>query len=597
MKLSDFIAQFLKGQGVTHVFGVTGGAIVHVFDSIERTTDMRVVFTHHEQAAAFAASAYARVRNDLGVVCITTGPGGTNTLTGLCAAWLDSIPCLFISGQARLSHTTHNKPIRQLGSQQFDIVPVVSHMTKYAVMIDDPQRIKYELQKAVYIARSGRPGPVWVDIPLDIQWASVEPKTLRSFDGANAEKRLPNIFSDDSIKSCLKLLQEARRPVILAGYGIRLAHAEKEFKQLINAFKIPFLSTWNASDIVATDHALYTGRPGIFGQRGANLAMQNCDLLLGIGSHLSIPLTGTNFEAFAPGAKRILVDVDPVELDHRTVRVDLAICCDAKVFLKEMLKRSAEYRLASLALWRKKCADFKARYNILPPEWYRQKKYVHPYVFVDVLSDALNPNDLVVVDGGGTIAQVAFQTFRVKENQRFMIDTGTTSMGSGLPESVGASFGRNGGRTVCLCGDGSMQFNVQELQTIVHHRLPVKIFLLINKGYLSIRHTQQGFLGGHFIGSCEKGGLSLPDYQKIAKAYGIKTVRIKNHKELKQKIRQVLKTPGPVVCELLVDPKQEVSPRQGFDKMPDGTFRARPLEDMFPFLSREEFKENMIGSL
>ena len=530
MKLTDYVIQFLAEQGIEHVFGVTGGAVVHLFDSADRHPGMRPIFTHHEQSAAMAAEAYARMRNGLGAAFVTTGPGGTNAITGVCAAWLDSIPCVYISGQARLAHTTRGRPLRQLGTQQLDIVPLVAPITKYAAMVDDARLIKYHLQRAAWSARSGRPGPVWIDLPLDLQWASIDPETLPGFDPTAADDRPAAAASD--VRQCLELLGAARRPIVLAGYGIRLARAEDEFRRLIEALRVPFLSSWNASDLLPTDDELYVGRPGIFGQRGANLAIQNCDLLLSIGSHLCVPITGTMFDAFAREAKTIIVDVDRGELEHRPVRVDLPVQSDAKVFLRELLEQATGARLPDIGPWRKMCFRYKSRYNTVPLEWRDQTEYVNPYVFLDVLSEELDGTDVIVVDGGGTINQITFQALRVKGEQRVIISGGLCAMGSGLPESIGACVGAGGRRTICLSGDGGMQFNIQELQTIVHHALSVKIFVLNNGGYLSIRHTQAGFLESRYVGSSPSGGLSLPDLGKVARAYGVRAERIERHGEL-----------------------------------------------------------------
>lgn len=594
MKLSDYVVDFLANERIRYVFGLTGGAVVHLFDSAARNPRIQPIFNHHEQAAALAAEAYARISNGMGAAFVTVGPGGTNAVTGVAAAWLDSIPCLYISGQSRLAHTTRGKAIRQLGIQQLDIVPLVAPITKYAVMVDDPKMIKYYLQKAVYIAQAGRPGPVWIDLPLDLQWASIDPDALPCFNPSELPEGLARRSVADQVRQCFELISGAKRPIILAGYGIRLAHAEREFRQLVETLKFPFLSTWNASDLLPTDNELYVDRPGTFGQRGANLAIQNCDLLLSIGSHLSIALTGTMFNAFAREAKTIMVDVDQVELGHRNVRVDLPILCDARRFLQEMLRQAEEVQLADISYWRQKCLQYKSRYNRVPPEWRDQKEYVNPYVFIDTLSEELDNSDVVVVDGGGTVNQITFQTFRVKEGQRLIISAGLCAMGSGLPESIGACFSSGGRRTICLCGDGSIQLNIQELQTIVHHSLPVKIFVFNNGGYLSIRHTQDGFLKSNYVGSDVSGGLSLPNIVKVARAYGAKADRVSHHGELRKKIRWALQASGPVVCDIMVSRDQQVSPRQGFDMRPDGTGVPRPLEDMYPFLDREEFLENMV---
>ena len=495
VKVSDFIVDFLASEGVGHVFGLTGGAVVHMFDSAARSGKVLPVFTHHEQAASFAAEGYARIANGLGAAMVTTGPGGTNAITGLASAWLDSIPCIFISGQVRIGLTGKGSDVRQVGPQHLNIVPIVSSITKYAVLVEDVRMIKYELQKAVHIARSGRPGPVWVDIPLDFQWSSIEPSELPDFKPAEQGETGRIACSAGELDQVAAMIRAAKRPIVLAGYGVRLSGAEEEFIRFIETSGIPFLTTWNVSDLVASDHPLNAGRPGIFGQRGANLAMQNCDLLVSVGSHLSVSLTSMRFKDFARAAKIVMVDIDPGELAHRTVRVDVAIRSDAKAFLQGLGKRINSPIGASLDSWRARVLEYKKRYNGVPAEWKDRDKTVHPYVFMDRLSDELNGEDIIVVDGGGTIDQVAFQAFRTKQGQRLFACVGLGAMGSGLPEAVGACLAGNRRRTICLVGDGSLQLNIQELQTILHHKLPVKIFVLCNEGYTSIRATQDGFLG------------------------------------------------------------------------------------------------------
>lgn len=593
MKVSDFIVDFLARQGVTHVFGLTGGAVVHMFDSAARSGKVAPVFTHHEQAASFAAEGYARIHGGLGAAMVTTGPGGTNAITGLAAAWLDSIPCIFISGQVRLGLTGRGYNVRQVGPQHLDIVPIVSSITKYAVMVDDIRNIKYELQKAAHIAQTGRPGPVWVDIPLDMQWSSIEPDELPDYVPLVTDEPAKPRCSASEIDQVVALLSKARRPIILAGYGVRLAGAESEFRSMIDRLQVPFLTTWNVADLIASDHPLNAGRPGIFGQRGANLAMQNCDLILSLGSHLSVSLTSMRFRDFARDAKVVMVDIDRGELEHRTVRVDLSIQSDAKDFMQQMLERLPVGPLAQISAWREKVVGYKNRYNSFPSSWAARERFVHPYVFMDRLSDELDGNDIVVVDGGGTIDQVAFQAFRVKQGQRFFACVGMGAMGSGLPEAVGACLGGGGRRTICLVGDGSLQLNVQELQTIVHHKLPIKMFVLCNDGYTSIRATQEGFLGGNYVGSEASGGVSLPDYVKIAQAYGVPAFRIDRHADLGI-LRDVLETDGPCLCEIVSCKEDQPLPRQGFERQPDGTNAPRPLEDMFPYMDRDEFKAAMI---
>ena len=593
MKLTDYVADYLAGQGIRRVFGLTGGAVVHLFDSVNKHPEIQPVFTHHEQAAALAAKAYAHVGNGMGACFVTTGPGGTNAITGVAAAWQDSVPVIFISGQTRMEHTSRGKDLRQLGTQEIDILSLISPITKYAVLVDDPKKIKYYLQKAVHHATSGRPGPVWLDLPLNFQWADINPDELPGFESPEQNTGFNQASIEEQVGKCLELLTKAKRPVLLAGYGTRLAHAEKEFRQLVKILNVPVVATWNASDLLSNDHELYAGRFGMAGQRGANLTVQNCDLLLCVGSHLSIALTGTMSDAFAREAKIVMVDIDKAELDYKAARVDLSVQCDAKQFVNEMLKQSEGRTFTDISWWRNKCTKYK-KYNAVPDEWKERKNYINAYTFVDALSDELSDNDVVVVDGGGTVVYTAFQSFKVREGQRLIISSGICAMGSGLPESVGACFAKDKGRTICLCGDGSMQLNIQELQTIFHHKLPVKIFIFNNDGYLAIRHTQDGFLNGNYVGSDASGGVSLPDYLKVAGAYGIPAERVYSYNELTRNIRKALDTDGPAVCEIMIPRDQEVMPRQGFSKQADGTYKPTPLEDMYPFLDRKEFAENMV---
>lgn len=593
MKLSDYLADFLVSQNVKYVFGFTGGGVVHLFDSIDRNPRIKPVYCHHEQAVALAAVSYSRVTNNLGAAIVTTGPGGTNAITGVLSAWQDSIPCIFISGQARMEHVSHGKPLRQVGTQEADIVSIVKPITKYAVLVEEANMIRYHLEKALYLAKEGRPGPVWIDLPLNFQWSFVEPDSLQGFIP-------PKPACSGDVRGCrtdcrkiYDLLCRAKRPLFLAGYGIRLAHAEQEFRDLIAKTRVPFVSTWNASDYLPSDNSYYIGRIGISGQRGANLAIQNCDLLVAIGSRLSIPLTGTIFNAFARDAKIVTVDIDKNELEHKNVRVDLPIHSDAKIFLNHLLENSDGMIPRRNKMWHDKCLGYK-QYNAIPDKFRRQRKYVNPYVFMDMLSDALKKRDTMVVDGGGTNLYISFQALKVKEAQRLVTSSGIAAMGTGLPESVGACFANNIGRVICLIGDGSMQLNIQELQTIVHHKLPIKIFVMNNGGYLAIRHTQKAFLGGNFTGTCLEKGLSLPDFQKIGKAYGLTTFRIYRNGDLNRGIMRALATKGPVICEIMVSPTQELIATQGFEKNKDGTFSPRPLEDMHPLLNRREFRENMI---
>lgn len=593
MKLSDYVIDFLARNGARHLFGVTGGAVVHLFDSADRNSKTMPIFCHHEQAAALAAVSYSRVNNQLGAAIVTTGPGGTNAITGVAAAWQDSVPCIFISGQTRKEHTTYGKPLRQLGTQELNIIAIVKSITKYAVMVEQAKDIRFHLEKALYLAREGRPGPVWLDIPLDFQWAQIEPKNLQRFIPDATRSLQKDNQAVGWAQQCAVLLAESERPLFLLGYGVRLASAQQEFQKLLSELRVPFASSWQAADLFPTAHSLYVGRPGLAGQRGANFAVQNCDLLIALGSHLGPPLTGTNFKNFARGAKVVVVDLDKHVLEQGTIKVDLPVCCEIKSFLQALNKEVLRITSPNIRSWQVKCAGYVA-YNRIPKEWAIAKPFVNPYVFMDKISDELAGGTVIVVDGGGTNVYTSFQAMRLKKNQRLCISAGICAMGTGLPESIGAAFARPRSQIVCFSGDGSMQFNIHELQTIIQHRLNVKIFIFNNDGYLAIRHTQEGFLDSRFIGSDTRGGLSLPDFKKIGRAYGLAVTQITSHRDLEKKIRAVLKQKGPVVCEVMVSPKQEVVPRMSFIKKADGTFIPRPLEDLYPFLDRKEFAANMI---
>lgn len=590
MKLTDYVVQLLADSGVSHVFGLTGGAVVHLFDSAARSGRLQPIFHHHEQAAAFAAQAYARANGNLGACFVTTGPGVTNALTGLAAAWIDSVPCIYISGQARLSHTAQGRKVRQVGTQHLEVVPLVQSMTKYAVLIEEVASIRYHLEKAIHLATTGRPGPVWIDLPLDMQWADINPHELRGFTPESPELPIAHETMDPSLATCLAWLKESKRPLVLAGYGVALGKAQDVFGEFINRHALPYLTTWGAVDVLPSNHPCNLGRPGIAGHRGANLAIQNCDLLIVLGSHLCLPVTGTMLSSFARAARIVMVNIDPEEMANRSIPIHLPIVSDVKSFLQDMNNHVPAGQNFGSASWQDTCQLYRRTYLSPPPV---AGDTISPYEFVQTLSELSADDDIVVVDGGGTNVYVAFQTFRIKGRQRMILSTGLCAMGSGLPESIGACFGSGQRRTLCLSGDGSMQLNIQELQTIRHHGLPVKIFITDNSGYLSIRGTQKEFLDENYIGSNAAGGVSLPDYTKVAAAYGIPSVLIDRRENLRTVLAEVLSRPGPEVCVVRTSPVQEIIPRQGFDRRANGTFAARPLEDMAPFLDRKEFAEAM----
>ncbi|MBI1910250.1 MAG: thiamine pyrophosphate-binding protein [Deltaproteobacteria bacterium] len=599
IKISDYIVQSLVAQGVHHVFVLSGGANLALIDALQRNPQIKYVCTHHEQAASIAAEAYSRVTSNLGACIVTTGPGGTNAITGVLCAWQDSIPCIFISGQSR-SDRPENKLIRQLNIQGLDITAIVGSITKYSVTIRDRQTIKYHLQKALYLARHERPGPVWIDLPLDLANALVDPDTLPCFDPPQEFEEQQN-RSDESNKigSLIQLLQKSKRPLLLIGGGVHLSKTEQEMLEILEMLQIPYVCTWNIQDIASDDDPLYMGSPGIFGTRYANFAIQNCDLLLCVGSRLANSLTGHNYKTFARAAKKVVVDIDQNELTKETVPLDLTICMDAKDFLKNfvnLLHKDSKVDIKQYHPWRQRCQEWRKRYPATLPEYYNQEGFVNSYVFTDVLSEELK-NDDVIVLGVGTSFTGTFQSFKPKRGQRIFHAGGAAPMGYCLPGSIGACFARGQKRTICITGDGSIQLNLQELQTIVHHNLPVKIFLINNNGYVTVRTTQDDWFESRHSASSTEGGVSFPDMISLAKAYGINNERIHNHGELRNKIKTALHSEGPFLCEIMMSPHQPLIPYITYGKTKKGKAYQRPLEDMSPLLSRDELRSNMIIDL
>lgn len=592
-KLSDYVFSFIANLGVKYVFAVCGGGAMHLVDSLGKNNDLNYVATHHEQAAAMAAEGYARTSGKPGVALVTSGPGGTNTITGVCGAWIDSIPTIFISGQVTTDTLIRDTGLRQFGIQEANIVNLVNPITKYAVTITDAALIKYHLQKAVHLATTGRPGPVWLDIPLDIQSKLISPDELVSFTPDEAKQEDQKRLLKKQVAQCVGFLKTTKRPVMVSGYGIKLAQGENEFRRLVEKLRIPVISSWTTSDLIPTDHKLSIGRSGIMGDRAGNFTVQNSDLLLIIGSRMSIPQVGYNYNLFAREAKTIMVDIDKMELQKPSLKIDLPINADAKEFMIEMLGQLEEKKVKlKVNDWIQKCRCWKAKYPVALPEYRENRKTVNSFYFIDILSGKLGKNAVVVTDMG-TSFTCTMQTFKTKRGQRLFTSSGHAPMGFGLPGSIGACFANNRKKTICISGDGGLQMNIQELQTLVHYKLPVILFVLNNGGYLTIKLMQQNHFG-KYVGSNKSSGLSCPDVIKVASAYGIKTERITNHDELHAKIDSVLADSGPLVCEIIMSESQPLIPRVSSIKQPDGTIISKPLEDMYPFLDREEFLKNMI---
>lgn len=599
VKISDLVIDEIAKLGVDTFFGVTGGAAVHFFDSIEKNPKLDAIYFNHEQGAAFAVEAYAKTNRRFGAGIFTTGPGGTNALTGLAAAWLDSIPCIFISGQARTNQTINGRNLRQVGTQEVDIVSMVKSVTKYATTIYDVKTVKYHLQKAIYLARHGRPGPVWLDIPVDIQWSFIDSDDLIGFcpesECSITEVQLPSSRSD--ISKVAQLIRSAKRPVVVAGYGVRLSGAEIDLKEFVEKFKIPFVSTWNFVDWVTTDHDLNLGRPGLSGQRGANLSLQNSDLIIAIGSHLNSTIIGTRPEFFARDADIVMVDIDMNELEHCPINLEVGINQDVKQFLYEINLELSQWAASSATQenWKKLYDQYKSL-NRIALDFENNQNFVNTYYFKYLLSKNSKEGDIFVVDGGGTIVYSSLQSIELKTNQKIVLSAGLCSMGSGIPEAIGAHFASPHSRIYCFVGDGSFPFNMQEIQIIKDLNLPIKIFVFNNGGYVSIRTTQNEFLNGRIIGSSPCSGLHLLNVDKVAGAFDLPFYQIRSQESLENSLNELMNKDGPFVCEILVSDKQEIVPRQGFTVGEDGQFEPRPIEDMYPFLDRTLFKSLMVVS-
>lgn len=592
IKLSDYIFNFIADKGIRDVFAVSGGAAMHLVDSAGGNEKLRYVATHHEQAAAMASEGYARITGRPGVTLVTSGPGGTNAITGVCGAWIDSIPTIFISGQVTSDTLIGATGLRQFGIQEGNIVELVTPITKYAVTVTDPETIKYHLQKAYHLATTGRPGPVWLDIPLDVQGQMINGEELPAFVPEVPASEGKRQIVQKQVQQCVEMLRKAERPVLITGYGIRLAGAEKDIAALIEKLGIPVISSWTSSDLFPTDHELYIGRSGIMGDRAGNFTVQNADLLLVIGSRMSIPQVGYNFKTFARAAKRIVVDIDPKELDKPSLRIDLPILADAREFIIELLEHLTCEQPVDCKTWLERCREWKQKYPVVLPEYARNTEGVNSFYFVDRLSEKLG-NDAVVVTDMGTSFTCTMQTFRTRAGQRLFTSSGHASMGFGLPGAIGACFGNHRRKTICITGDGGLQMNIQELQTLVTYKLPVILFVLNNGGYLTIKLMQQNHFG-RYIGSDPGSGVICPDIIKIASAYGIPSLRINNQKELDEKLDGILNEKGPFVCEIMMPEDQPLIPRVSSLKKPDGTIISKPLEDLYPFLGRDEFLANMI---
>jgi len=572
MKLSDYVAQFLQKQGICHVFAISGGASVHLIQSIADTDGIDFVCPQHEQAGAMAADGYARMAG-LGAAISTSGPGATNMVTGVAGAYYDSIPVIYITGQVNLSRIVRDSGVRQLGFQETATVDIYKPITKYAVLIDDSKMIRYELEKAAHIALSGRQGPVLIDIPDDIQRAEIEPNELRLFSPRRELSPLP------SVDKCIELISQAERPVVILGWGVSRARAEA--KELVDRLGFPVASTWAVMDMFPSSYPLLVGGFGTHGTRHGNFAVQSADLILAIGTKLDSHARGGDIKTFAPHAKKIVVDIDQYELAKYArlgLEVDVLIHADAKSFLQAM--NQAEIKTQDIMAWKARIQQWKKRY----PIGKKIRRAVDPYAFVKSLSSLLSDGEIIVSDTGSALAWL-MQAFRFKENQRLIHDWNNTAMGWALPASTGAHLA-TGKRIICVTGDGALQMNIQELATVIRHQFPIKIFLINNRGYTMLRQTQDEWLNSRYLASSIEGGLAFPDFIKVARAYGFGTFTIGVGADMVSKIEKVLSTDGPAFCNVEISPEHRVVPQLKY---------GRPIHDAEPLLSRDEFEENVIA--
>ena len=584
VKVADYIVQFLETRGIRHVFMVTGGGAMFLNDGMAKSKSIKGVFNHHEQACAMAAVGYSKFNNEIAVVMPTTGCGGTNTITGLLDAWQDSNKVVFISGNVNRRETTHgfHVPLRKFGVQEANIVDIVKPITKYAVMITDPNTIAYHLEKAFHVCESGRPGPVWIDVPMDVQGSFINEEDLIH-------------FSEDEIQEAVdcsmleQYLKESKRPVVIAGYGIHLSGAKKEFVRFIEKHNLPVAFTYLAIDFLPSDHPLYVGRLGTKGDRAGNFAVQNSDLVISIGSSLSVSVTGFRYDTFAREAKILVVDIDKHEHKKNTVKIDVEINTDVKQFLRQV--DGINYKANQW--WVDKCISWREKWPVFLDEYKDTTNGINIYYFVQKLSEK-NKSDAVVISDAGSAYYATSQALKITNQQRYITSGAQADMGFSIPAAIGAAVASGRKSVIAITGDGSFQMNIQELQTVVSSKLPIKIFVLNNGGYLSIRNTMDKFFESRYYGTDEASGLSFPEIEKIAYAYGIPYYKLKSTEDIDHKLTKILNADGCTLTEVMCPFKQDMAPSSSAKIGKDGKLISQPLENMFPFLDEKEFKQEMI---
>ncbi|MFN8657916.1 MAG: thiamine pyrophosphate-binding protein [Candidatus Obscuribacterales bacterium] len=590
IRLSDYVVDFVANQSVDHIFLVPGGGAMYLNDALAQSERVAFVPNHHEQASSIAAEAYARINGHLGVAMLTTGPGGTNGITGVAGAWIESVPLLIISGQVKRADLMGESGVRQKGPQEVDIVSIVKPITKYAVTVMEPTSIRYELEKAVHLATTGRRGPVWVDIPLDVQASQIDVEALSGF---AADAPASSAKLDEAIRRVADLIGAAQRPLILAGHGVRLAGAAEAFKSLYDKLQIPVVTTWNAMDLIPSNHPLSVGHPGVVAQRPPNFAVQNSDLLITIGARLDNVVTAFNPAKFGREAKKVIVDIDQNELAKFSMPVEEAICSDALTFIEKL--SACKIAPSDRSRWLERCTEWKRRYppgdNAALPE----SGPISHLNLMRVFSDELPENSLIVTGSSGLAVEFFYSSFQNKPGQRVFLTSGLGAMGYGLPAIIGAGMALGGAQPyIGIESDGSFLFNVQELATIRELNLPVLIFIMNNNGYASIRATQRNYFQSRFIGTGPEARLHLPDLVQLASVFGIPGMQINDISELREKMQQALSMPRPFICDVRLIPDEALFPKCSALPQPDGSMKSMPLEDMMPLLTRAELRENML---
>ncbi len=594
IRVADYVTQVLVREGVRHAFMVTGGGAMHLNDAIGRCPGLDWTCCHHEQGCSMAAQAYYRLCGKPALVNVTTGPGGTNAITGVFGAWVDSEAMIVISGQVKWETCVRSTglPLRQMGDQELDITRLVAPVTKYAAMVTEPGEIRYHLEKALHLATHGRPGPVWLDIPMNVQGAVVDSEELRGYEPSEGRIEFETDLQE-AVRVLSERLKVAQRPGGMPGSGVRLAGAYHDFLRLVDALQLPVVTAFNAHDLLAEEHPLYVGRPGTVGDRPGNFAVQNADLLLVLGCRLNIRQIGYDYKTFARAAYVAMVDIDASELKKPSLHVDLPIHAHLADFIRCLMPHATSLRTPAHSEYLRWCKERKERYPVMQPAFTERSAPVNPYVFASKLFDHL-PGDAIVTTANGTACVVTFQAARIRGHQRLFSDSGSAPMGFDLPAAIGACIASGRKRVVSLAGDGSIMMNLQELQTIVTNRLPITVFVLNNDGYHSIRQTQQNFFSDNLIGFDRATGVGFPSFEGIAAAFGMPFERLDTHEALDATIERVLGQGGPNLCEVVLDPAQVFCPKAASRRLEDGRMVSAPLEDLAPFLPRDEFEQNML---